>query len=75
MFPVSAKFPARGRTQLFLRCVVAGKDLLVEPGANRPELLVAVVAIDSGLDLEPTLRRIVETAVALVDASYGARDR
>jgi signal transduction histidine kinase len=35
-------------------------------------LLEAVVAIGSGLDLEPTLRRIVETAVGLVDASYGA---
>jgi len=35
-------------------------------------LLEAVVAISSGLDLESTLRRIVETAVELVDASYGA---
>ena len=35
-------------------------------------LLEAVVAIGSGLDLETTLRRIVETAVGLVDASYGA---
>ena len=35
-------------------------------------LLEAVVAIGSGLDLESTLRRIVETAVGLVDASYGA---
>jgi GAF domain-containing protein len=35
-------------------------------------LLEAVVAIGSGLDLESTLRRIVETAVVLVDASYGA---
>jgi signal transduction histidine kinase len=35
-------------------------------------LLEAVVAISSGLDLESTLRRIVETAVTLVDASYGA---
>jgi signal transduction histidine kinase len=35
-------------------------------------LLEAVVAINSGLDLEPTLRRIVETAVSLVDARYGA---
>ena len=35
-------------------------------------LLEAVVAIGSGLDLEITLRRIVETAVGLVDASYGA---
>lgn len=35
-------------------------------------LLEAVVAISSGLELESTLRRIVETAVDLVDATYGA---
>ncbi len=35
-------------------------------------LLEAVVAIGSGLDLEATLRRIVEAAAGLVDASYGA---
>jgi signal transduction histidine kinase len=35
-------------------------------------LLEAVVAIGSGLDLESTLRRIVESAVELVDATYGA---
>ena len=35
-------------------------------------LLEAVVVIGSGLDLETTLRRIVETAVGLVDAAYGA---
>ena len=35
-------------------------------------LLEAVVAISSGLDLESTLRRIVETAITLVDATYGA---
>jgi len=35
-------------------------------------LLEAVVAIGSGLDLESTLRRVVEAAVGLVDASYGA---
>ena len=35
-------------------------------------LLDAVVAVSSGLDLESTLRRIVETAVELVDATYGA---
>jgi signal transduction histidine kinase len=35
-------------------------------------LLEAVVAIGSGLDLESTLARIVETAVGLVDATYGA---
>src|ERR1700760_4131129 len=35
-------------------------------------LLEAVVAIGSRLDLESTLRRIVEAAVDLVDATYGA---
>ena len=35
-------------------------------------LLEAVVAISSGLDLESTLRRIVETAVDLVGVRYGA---
>jgi two-component system, NarL family, sensor histidine kinase DevS len=35
-------------------------------------LLEAVVAIGSGLDLGTTLRRIVEAAVGLVDATYGA---
>jgi two-component system, NarL family, sensor histidine kinase DevS len=35
-------------------------------------LLEAVVAIGSGLDLQSTLRRIVEAAVGLVDATYGA---
>ena len=35
-------------------------------------LLEAVVAVGSGLDLESTLGRIVESAVKLVDATYGA---
>lgn len=35
-------------------------------------LLEAVIAIGSGLELEAMLRRIVEAAVALVDARYGA---
>jgi signal transduction histidine kinase len=35
-------------------------------------LLEALVAIGSAQDLESTLRRVVETAVSLVDASYGA---
>src|SRR5207302_2693520 len=35
-------------------------------------LLEAVIAIGSGPDLEETLRRIVEAAVDLVDARYGA---
>jgi signal transduction histidine kinase len=35
-------------------------------------LIEAVVAVSSGLDLASTLRRIVETAVRLVDATHGA---
>jgi signal transduction histidine kinase len=35
-------------------------------------LLEAVVAVGSQLDLEVVLRRIVEAAIGLVDASYGA---
>jgi signal transduction histidine kinase len=35
-------------------------------------LLEAVVAVGSGLDLESTLKRIVQAAVELVDARYGA---
>jgi signal transduction histidine kinase len=35
-------------------------------------LLEAVVTVGSGLDLETTLTRIVEAAVGLVDATYGA---
>src|SRR5271155_4741539 len=96
-------WPPPAARRIVLRCIVSGRDLLVEPDAgNRPELLPplqlaappaelrvrlqavmanrdrmrglieAVVAIGSGLDLESTLRRIVETAVRLVDATYGA---
>lgn len=36
------------------------------------QLLEAVVAIGSGLDLESSLTRIVQAAVTLVDARYGA---
>src|SRR5580658_619553 len=95
--------PPPAARRIVLRCIVSGRDLLVEPDAgNRPEflphlqlddllaelqvrlqavmanrdrmrgLIEAVVAIGSGLDLESTLRRIVETAVRLVDATYGA---
>lgn len=35
-------------------------------------LLDAVLAVSSGLDLDTTLRRIVQTAMSLVDARYGA---
>jgi signal transduction histidine kinase len=48
-----------------LQAVLAARDQM-------RGLLEAVVAIGAGLDLESTLKRIVETAVGLVDASYGA---
>jgi signal transduction histidine kinase len=48
-----------------LKAVLATRDRL-------RGLLGAVISVSSGLDLESTLRRIVETAVQLVDASYGA---
>jgi signal transduction histidine kinase len=48
-----------------LQAVLAARDQM-------HGLLEAVVAIGAGLDLESTLKRIVETAVSLVDASYGA---
>jgi signal transduction histidine kinase len=51
--------------QIRLQAVMATRDRM-------RGLLEAVVAIGSGLDLESTLRRIVETAVGLVDATYGA---
>ena len=51
--------------QTRLQAVLGARDLM-------HGLLEAVVAVGSGLDLESTLRRIVETAVHLVDATYGA---
>ena len=54
-----------GELQGRLQAVLATRDRM-------RGLLEAVVAIGSGLDLESTLRRIVEAAVGLVDASYGA---
>jgi signal transduction histidine kinase len=54
-----------GELQARLHAVLATRDQM-------RGLLQAVVAISSGLDLESTLRRIVETAVGLVDATYGA---
>jgi GAF domain-containing protein len=54
-----------GELQARLQAVLGTRDQM-------RGLLQAVVAISSGLDLESTLRRIVETAVGLVDATYGA---
>ena len=52
-----------GELQGRLQAVLATRDQM-------RGLLQAVVAISSWLDLESTLRRIVETAVGLVDATY-----
>jgi signal transduction histidine kinase len=51
--------------QVRLQAVMANRDRM-------RGLIEAVVAIGSGLDLESTLGRIVQTAVRLVDATYGA---
>ena len=51
--------------QVRLEAVLATRDRM-------HGLLEAVIAIGSGLDLEGMLRRIVEAAVELVDARYGA---
>jgi signal transduction histidine kinase len=51
--------------QVRLEAVLATRDRV-------NSLLDAVVSVGSDLDLETVLRRIVETATTLVDASYGA---
>ncbi|MFI7707435.1 GAF domain-containing sensor histidine kinase [Nonomuraea sp. NPDC049480] len=51
--------------QVRLNAVMATRDRV-------HALLEAVVSVGSDLDLETVLRRIVETATKLVDASYGA---
>jgi signal transduction histidine kinase len=48
-----------------LQAVLATRDRM-------HNLLEAVVAVGSGLDLDTTLQRIVEAAIGLVDARYGA---
>jgi signal transduction histidine kinase len=45
--------------------IVEGRDRL-------DGLIEAMLTVTSGLDLDATLRRIVHTAIALVDARYGA---
>ena len=54
-----------GELQSRLEIVLATRDRM-------RGLLEAVVAIGSGLELEAMLRRVVEAAVDLVDARYGA---
>ncbi|HEX7307928.1 MAG TPA: GAF domain-containing protein [Lentzea sp.] len=47
-------------------------DEIVTTRDHMQELLGAVLAVASGLELEPTLQRIVQAAVDLVGARYGA---
>src|ERR1044071_9122147 len=47
-------------------------DEIVTTRDHMQELLGAVLAVASGLELEPTLLRIVQAAVDLVGARYGA---
>ena len=54
-----------GELQSRLQAVRASRDRM-------NELLEAVVAVGSGLDLDTMLHRIVEAAVRLADARYGA---
>ena len=54
-----------GELQTRLQAVLATRDRM-------NGLLEAVVAVGSGLNLETMLRRIVEAAVTLADARYGA---
>lgn len=44
----------------------------VQSGDRMEALLQAVLAVSAGLDLQSTLRRIVEVAMDLADARYGA---
>jgi signal transduction histidine kinase len=54
-----------GEVQERLGQIVAARDRM-------QGLLDAVLAVATGLELEATLRRIVQSAVSLVDARYGA---
>ena len=45
---------------------------MIQPGDRDRGLFTAVVSVAAGLELGATLRRIVQAAVELVDASYGA---
>ena len=65
MFPQLRLDELLAELQSRLQAVLSARDQM-------RGLLEAVVAISSGLDLEWTLRTIVETAVRLVDATYGA---
>ena len=48
------------------------EDIVGSTRDRMDALLDAVMAVSSGLDLDATLRQIVQAAIDLVDASYGA---
>ena len=61
------------RLQDLLIEVEAGVDDILSTTRDRMEaLLGAVLSVSTGLDLDSTLRRIVQGAMELVDARYGA---
>jgi signal transduction histidine kinase len=75
--PVSVVPPAVGRlSEMRLRELLAEvQQRLAEIAGTRDRLdglLEAFIAVSSGLELEPTLRRIVEYAADLADARYAA---
>ena len=61
--------PARGSIAIDDRAV---DDETADDRTRVDRLLDAVLAVGSGLELQVVLHRIVEAAVALVDAEYGA---
>ena len=48
------------------------EDIVAGTRDRMDALLGAVLAVSSGLDLDTTLQRIVQAAIDLVDARYGA---
>ncbi|MET0966860.1 MAG: histidine kinase, partial [Nakamurella sp.] len=48
------------------------QEILVGSRSRTDALLEAVLAVSSGLELAATLRHIVQAAITLVDAKYGA---
>ncbi|MFD9704639.1 GAF domain-containing sensor histidine kinase [Lentzea sp. NPDC059081] len=64
--------PGRRDLEELLDEVRGRMDEIVTTRDHMQELLGAVLAVASGLELEPTLQRIVQAAVDLVGARYGA---
>lgn len=61
-----------GELRALLTEVLDRLDGVITASEQLRRLLDAVVSISSGLDLSQVLRRIVESAMALTDAQYGA---